>query len=578
MAGKGLLGALKGQALKMLEDALKQMQERQEGMQHKEDVPQVKWQKPKAVETGNYGSKPDPFSNVSSRNYQKNRHVRLQSKEEGGHYILSYRFKDHKEKFQEFSIIYKLATMRKMISRFGVPRQFLGSFRMTAAQMRRWKQERDNAVAEGLFMLEGNMLKPDPDRIVSYYSSEFCEQIANQIVDSLERYGTDTPRERIEMAMKFIQDIPYGIPEQNDPNYLYAGVITPPQIMYLKFGDCDSKSFMFAGILSFLIDPDKIAFLTMPGHLLTAIKFKQERGMTSVTYGREKFVLAETAGPGRNNFGVPQSYNQSGKLELHKLNFNGPKKIIPLRKTNASKSKWYNPYVATRTKTDRGVLEALKKIKRANAPVKSIVFTDNGGYAVIAGKSRFYSYGIPNAMASTLDQLKDQNIEIRDVALNNKDEFVISYHNGFGFTGALSQKDSESLGATLSEISEKHGQPIYDIVFSKHATPGWIVVFGQYGNGVTYQLPTAMLRKFKPALDDAAKEGINSIAFTQNIGWVIVSGKNTCRMHLNSVLAKKLSDQLNDLKRAGAVINKIYFTPTDDWVIIYNDSNFISSM
>lgn len=566
-----LAGAAKG----LVQEAVKQMQQNEQTQQRSRPAAQRRSQpqakpRPKAQSKGpKLPSKSDPLRQVKFKNYKKNPHVDLDGQEKGGFYHLDYDFQDHKGKTQSFQVKYNMKRMREMAAQFGFPRSYMGSFRMSQAQVQQFERDRQRAMKEGLFMLQNNQLRPDPSSIVTYYAEEFCEPIAHHLVRILDNYGTDTRRERIELAMKFVQDIPYAIPHQNDPEYLYCGVVTPPQILYLKFGDCDSKSFLFAGILTYLIPPTDVGFLELPGHLLTVIRDQPAKGMTSMKSGSDTYIVAETAGPGRIPFGKPAKYKK-GKMDLVRLNYKGRNSILPYGNTTATKTKGYQLFRAPQKPVDSSILKALAHFQSKKQPIKSIVFNDDGGWLVIAGKNSFQHKNIPRKMVSSLTQLAGKGHEITDAALNDQDEFVIVYHDGFGYTGALHQKNGQQLNATMNEITEKHGQPIRDVMFTHHKAPGWIMTFGKHGNGFTAAGPQRFMDKLKATMEKAAKSGIKNVAFTQNGGWVVVYGKNDYSMMLTDKAKKMVGAVFAKLKEQNASVERIYFTATDEVIVVYN--------
>ncbi|OQX77509.1 MAG: hypothetical protein B6D61_07090 [Bacteroidetes bacterium 4484_249] len=232
-----------------------------------------------------------------------------------GNYLIDYTFKDHFENLQHFSLSYPVELTNLKINKLGIPNWIFDSYRDTEAN----KLRRLQILKDGLFMLSGNTIEIDKSAVVNYYSEIFCKPVAEQIVHSLAEYGKDTRRNRIEMAMRFVQDIPYGIPEFADKERYYGGVSPPPKVLIEMYGDCDSKAMLFVGILIYLIDKDDIIFLNQSKHVLTAVRATPEKGLTFIKYHGDKFLIAETAGPGRRLFGEKGNY-YSSKFDIEKLN------------------------------------------------------------------------------------------------------------------------------------------------------------------------------------------------------------------------------------------------------------------
>jgi hypothetical protein len=267
----------------------------------------------------------------AQKDYQANPHVGFGLDTVGGEYILRYKFRDQYDRFQEFILRFPVAQTREMIQRFGIPKWMFERYLETPEEIKR----RERILQEGLFMEEGDYLKVDKSAVVEYYAPVFCRPIAEQIAGVLYDYGRDTYTERINMAMKFVQDIPYGIPEFDDKDWHYGGIFTPPEVLLHMYGDCDSKAILFAGILIYLLDAGDVIFLNQPDHILTAIRCKPQRGQTYIRFGDDTYVLAETAGPARVNFGQKGLFYR-GQYKAERLVVSR-KEILPLKENKAPK-------------------------------------------------------------------------------------------------------------------------------------------------------------------------------------------------------------------------------------------------
>jgi len=240
----------------------------------------------------------------SQKQYKVSPHVSFQIDTLDGDYIINYRFMDHFGNFQQLEMSYPVETSHKMINRFGIPKSMFESYLDTEEN----RNLRQKVLRDGLFRQEDNILTIDKSAVVNYYAEDFCKPIAEQIVKILAEYNRDTRLDRIEMAMSFVQDIPYGIPDYEDEHWHYGGMATPPEVLLQMYGDCDSKAILFTGILVYLIDEEDIVFLNQPDHVLTAIRFKPEKGQTYIKYRKKTFVIAETAGPARKKPGEKGNY------------------------------------------------------------------------------------------------------------------------------------------------------------------------------------------------------------------------------------------------------------------------------
>ncbi|MCD4788558.1 MAG: hypothetical protein K8R37_01055, partial [Bacteroidales bacterium] len=213
------------------------------------------------------------FQLFSQNEYIANPYIDFNVSKSDGYYITDYTFKDQFGNLQHFTISYPVELTNQMLDRFGVPVWMFDKYLDTEEN----RIQRQKIIKQGLFKLTDNTIEVDKSRVIDYYSEYFCKPIAGLIVDALAQYGKDTRRNRIEMAMRFVQDIPYGTPDISDKELHYGGVSPPPKMLIDMYGDCDSKALLFAGIMIYLIDSEDIIFLNQTKHVLTAIKGEPEK-------------------------------------------------------------------------------------------------------------------------------------------------------------------------------------------------------------------------------------------------------------------------------------------------------------
>lgn len=246
--------------------------------------------------------------------YICNSHVRYSVKVDQNNYLVDYTFKDNYNVTQRFKFYYPIHLANRNIRRFGVTPKLLSASSFSRAQIR-------HIARYGFFMMKGNILRPDKNAIIRFYRP-YCKPIAEEIDLSLNRYKKNTRRAKIEFAMKFVQDIPYGIPDTLNFGKLNNGLMTPPEILVRGWGDCDSKAVLFVCILSYLINPDDMIILNQTTHhTLTAIKGKPEKGQVYISFENTTYILAETAGPGRFMLGDDGStFSPSAGYKIEKVN------------------------------------------------------------------------------------------------------------------------------------------------------------------------------------------------------------------------------------------------------------------
>ncbi|MBN1463994.1 MAG: hypothetical protein JW922_10025 [Paludibacteraceae bacterium] len=263
----------------------------------------------------------------TQKNYAKNTHVKFSNKVLGDNYVVDYTFKDHNGQLQTYNFEFDIEKTKADIKQFGVPESMFEPFLNTPDVQKRRAQMTSN----GLFKLAGTQLNPDKSAIVAFYRAIYCKPIAERIVETLAQTGMDNRNQRIELAMRFVQDIPYGVPQNVRNDKYTGGLLTPPEILtQYNYGDCDSKTVLFIGILSYLVDAYDLLFVGIPGHVLSAIRAEPISGQTYYIMQDGDYVIAETAGPGARKFGEKgDNYDGGATIERVDIKQNRYKYIDP---------------------------------------------------------------------------------------------------------------------------------------------------------------------------------------------------------------------------------------------------------
>ncbi|UZR99057.1 DUF1036 domain-containing protein [Chondrinema litorale] len=254
---------------------------------------------------------------LAQKDYQKNDHVSLEVNTRNNDYVIDYQFKDHWGNMQNFHLQYNKEQTDDMIGKFGIPKSMFERFIVTPETIKK----RDRILKEGLFKKEGNYLNIDYSAVVNYYAPVVCQPIANLIIDRLQNLDKDSRKNRIELAMKFVQDIPYGVPDIDKQRIYRGGLHVPSEIFLKGYGDCDSKSLLFTGILSYLINPDDVILFRLPDHVAPFVRGNVTSGSSYLNLKGKTYLIAETAGPGRPNLGISRE-NQKITGEVHEITFN----------------------------------------------------------------------------------------------------------------------------------------------------------------------------------------------------------------------------------------------------------------
>jgi hypothetical protein len=197
-----------------------------------------------------------------------------------------------------------------IIDRFGVKSAFIVSepdrvqFRLSDNPKERLQFESD--LSEGAWMInDDGGVEVDYVRLLQD-SRALVKPIAAHIVNELVRLNRDGYFNRVQAVLNFVQFIPYGQPNFDHQDFSYFGVSLPPESLVLNYSDCDSKSLLFATILSHLIDEKNIVLVLCnvtskedkpERHMMVGVKGLGISGGRTVVFDRSDFLLLETTAP-----------------------------------------------------------------------------------------------------------------------------------------------------------------------------------------------------------------------------------------------------------------------------------------
>ena len=218
--------------------------------------------------------------------------------ENDGVYTVKFTFQDHDKNEWTWNWSYPVEVTDQMILKFGIPFSIFEPYYAVDSVIRK----RDRQINEGMFYMQDNFVGPDLMAMINYYRP-FLEPIATLTDQTLGDNATS--RERIELVMKFTQDIPYCIPPNQLQDKYTGGLFPPPQVFLNMYGDCDSKVVIFTGVLSHFDDYEML-IMKETGHVLTGVAGIPKPYDVFYEYKNKKYIMAETAGPGRNKFGMIQ--------------------------------------------------------------------------------------------------------------------------------------------------------------------------------------------------------------------------------------------------------------------------------
>jgi hypothetical protein len=146
---------------------------------------------------------------------------------------------------------------------------------------------------------------------------------------TIKTLGKDsTPRERVEFLLRFVQDIPYGIPPTRSNSKVISGILSPPQIFIEKWGDCDSKVLLISSILAH--EPRyKILLVYLEKHLLMAFEGRPHPNDSFIVFQGSKFILADPTGPAHLQLGNPGPDFKGNFKKIEHLQITSADRRIP---------------------------------------------------------------------------------------------------------------------------------------------------------------------------------------------------------------------------------------------------------
>ncbi len=125
------------------------------------------------------------------------------------------------------------------------------------------------------------------------------------------------PREFIEIALSWIQSIPYNrLEDRLSSNG--AGFIAPRDLLIKNHGDCDSKSTLMAALLQAYSTNIDVQMIYLPNHALLGVKMNAAQNELSISLKGNEYVLIEPTGPAQLAIG---DVAESTRLSLRNRQF-----------------------------------------------------------------------------------------------------------------------------------------------------------------------------------------------------------------------------------------------------------------
>jgi hypothetical protein len=218
----------------------------------------------------------------------------------GSEYQYTYNFRDQQGNPATWKWSYDKQKIDELGSQFGVPLDFYEPYIVTDEVL----AEREKIMKESLFHEEGDYILPHYPAIVNSH-----KDFGKKIYDLAEAHLGEKAafHSRIELIMRFCQDITYKIPPQKWNNKIISGLFPPSISLKEGWGDCDTKAMILSSILANNPNYEIIA-VTVPGHLFLAVKGVPQAYQNTVSYKGEEYIICEPVGPARLELGKKSVY------------------------------------------------------------------------------------------------------------------------------------------------------------------------------------------------------------------------------------------------------------------------------
>ena len=155
-----------------------------------------------------------------------------------------------------------------------------------------WRQ----SILQKGFVEKGGDLEPD---FVFLYRRNFERMNpVFKVFDTFSHSQGYHVEEEIKLILSFVQHIPYRVLPRlrAGTKILTAGLLTPLEVLANKYGDCDSKSLLFATLVGHM-PGKKVILVEFKDHVITGYSGKAKRGQKFLRLGGRKYILCETSSP-----------------------------------------------------------------------------------------------------------------------------------------------------------------------------------------------------------------------------------------------------------------------------------------
>ena len=201
---------------------------------------------------------------------------------------------------QELSCRIKLDSqdIDRAIEQFGIPKEWTTiSYSDDQDLAKKQQSLQSKASQHGIKMMDGgNKFVIDYAWVIEE-STKDLRDVAKTIRSAARKKGYRSRRSIVGAFASFVQSLQYRIPpdkrvKDDGEEILTVGAMMPIETLSRQWGDCDSKSMLFASLVR-SIDLVEVSFIVMDEHLFAAVQLSRTRDDHYINHNRDEWVLVE---------------------------------------------------------------------------------------------------------------------------------------------------------------------------------------------------------------------------------------------------------------------------------------------
>lgn len=194
--------------------------------------------------------------------------------------------------------------LRKAIESFGIPESWMQySYRTEEERRRKEAEQTVRCAARGIALeRRSNTLEVDYSWVVRT-SREDVREAMGKLMEVGRQAGYKDFVRLVELIASFVQDLEYRVqadirPAQDGTRIHTFGLTMPLETLYNGYGDCDTKSVLFASLLANLVDT-RLILVRGANHVFAGVRAEPRPSERYVRLRGESFVLLELTHPWR---------------------------------------------------------------------------------------------------------------------------------------------------------------------------------------------------------------------------------------------------------------------------------------